>query len=114
MQLGMRVHLVPLEFQAVIARVLDSFDYKASVLGLVSGDADPNPEINVWTSGGGTHLWALTETKPATTWQAELDRLMHMQTAILDPKKRKEAYDRVQVILAEHSPVICLVSPNSL
>jgi peptide/nickel transport system substrate-binding protein len=113
-QLGMRVHLVPLEFRSVMARVFDSLDYDASILGLVSGDADPNPEINVWTSGGGTHLWALTETKPATTWQAELDRLMHMQTAILDPKKRKAAYDRVQAILAEHSPVICLVSPNSL
>ena len=113
-QLGMRVHLVPLEFRSVMARVFDSLDYDASVLGLVSGDADPNPEINVWTSGGGTHLWALTETKPATAWQAELDRLMQMQTAILDRKKRKEAYDRVQAILAEHSPVICLVSPNSL
>jgi ABC-type transport system substrate-binding protein len=37
-----------------------------------------------------------------------------MQTGILDRKKRKEAYDRVQAILAEHSPVICLVSPNGL
>ncbi len=39
---------------------------------------------------------------------------MHEQTAILDRKKRKQAYDRVQVIVAEHDPVICLVSPNIL
>lgn len=113
-KLGIRVRLVPLEFRAVLARVFDSFDYDASILGLVSGDADPNPEINVWTSRGGTHLWAPSETQPDTDWQAELDRLMHLQTAILDRQKRKEAYDRVQVIVAKYEPVICLVSPNIL
>ena len=56
-QLAMQVHAVPLEFQAVMARIFDTYDYEAAVLGLVSGDADPNPEINVWTSGGATHLW---------------------------------------------------------
>src|SRR6266576_742815 len=48
-RLGMRVHVVPLEFQAVMTRIFDSYDYEAAMLGLVSGDADPNPEINVWT-----------------------------------------------------------------
>jgi peptide/nickel transport system substrate-binding protein len=113
-QLGMRVHLVPLEFQAVMSRVFESFDYDATILGLLSGDADPNPEINVWTSGGGTHIWAPSETKPATPWQAEVDRLMHEQTTMQDRKKRKQAYDRVQQLVAEHDPVICLVSPNVL
>lgn len=112
--LGMRVHLVPLEFQAVMARVFDSFDYDASILGLVSGDADPDPEINVWTSGGGAHLWSPSETQPATPWQAELDRLMRDQTTVLDVHRRKQLYDRVQAIVAEHDPVICLVSPDVL
>jgi peptide/nickel transport system substrate-binding protein len=113
-RLGMQVHVVPLEFQSLMARVFDSFDYEASVLGLQSGDADPNPEINVWTSGGGAHLWARAETQPLTPWQAELDRLMQLQTTILDYKKRKQAYDRVQEIIAQYEPVICLVSPNVL
>jgi len=113
-QLGMRVHLAPLEFQAVMSRVFDSFDYDASILGLVSGDADPNPEINVWTTGGGTHIWAPSETQPATAWQSEMDRLMHQQTAVLDHKKRKQLYDRVQVLVATYDPVVCLVSPNIL
>src|SRR5215467_7120108 len=95
-QLGMKVHLVPLEFQAIMTRVFDSLDYEASILGLVSGDADPNPEINVWTSTGGTHLWAQTEIQPIAPWQAELDTLMQRQTAILDYKERKRTYDRVQ------------------
>jgi peptide/nickel transport system substrate-binding protein len=113
-QLGMRVHVVPLEFQAVMARIFDSYDYEAAVLGLVSGDADPNPEINVWTSGGATHLWALTEKPPVTEWQAEINRLMQAQTAILDYRKRKRAYDRVQELVAQFDPVICMVSPHVL
>src|SRR5260221_545081 len=77
-------------------------------------DADQNREVNRWTSGGGMHVWALTENRPATPWQADLDGLMQQQTAILDYRKRKQAYDRVQEILSEHEPVIFLVSPNVL
>jgi peptide/nickel transport system substrate-binding protein len=97
-----------------MSRVFDSFNYEATLLGLVSGDADPNPEINVWTSTGGTHLWAVTETHPMAPWQAELDRLMQLQTSQLDSKQRKATYDRVQQIVADEEPVICLVSPNVL
>ena len=113
-ELGMNVRVVPLEFQALMTRIFDSLDYEASILGLVSGDADPNPEINVWTSSGGTHLWAQTELRPVTPWQAELDALMQSQTTILDYKKRKRVYDRVQELIAIYDPVICLVSPNVL
>jgi len=113
-QLGMQVHLVPLEFQAVMARVFDSYDYEAAVLGLVSGDADPNPEINVWTTGGGTHLWALTDKEPTTDWQTEIDHLMRTQTAMLNHQERKRAYDRVQELVAQFDPVICVVSPHVL
>lgn len=113
-QLGMQVHVVPLEFQAVMARIFDSYDYEAAVLGLASGDADPNPEINVWTTGGGTHLWALTEKQPATRWQEEIDHLMRAQTAILAYRERKRAYNRVQELVAEFVPVICVASPHVL
>ena len=113
-QLGMQVHVVPLEFQAVMARIFDSYDYEAAVLGLVSGDADPNPEINVWTSGGATHLWALTEKEPATDWQTEINRLMRTQTSTLNYQQRKRAYDRVQELVAQFDPVICVVSPHVL
>ena len=113
-QLGMHVDLVSMEFQGLMARVFDSFDYESTILGLVSGDADPNPEINVWTSRGGTHLWAVAETHPLAPWQSELDRLMELQTTLLDFRKRKEAYDQVQQIIADEDPVTCLVSPHVL
>jgi len=41
----------------MIDRVFQSFDYEAAIMALGGGDADPNPEMNVWLSSGSTHLW---------------------------------------------------------
>jgi len=112
--LGMNVHVVSLEFHAMVDRLLNSHDYEAAIMGLASGDADPTAEMNVWMSNGDTHLWHPNETKPATPWEAEIDRLMQQQLVTLDYAKRKRLYDRVQEIVAENLPVICLVSPNIL
>jgi peptide/nickel transport system substrate-binding protein len=113
-QLGMTVQVVPLEFRAMVDRLTNTYNYEAAVMGLVSGDADPTSEMNVWLSSGETHLWHPRQEKPATPWEAELDRLMLQQLVTLDYGKRKSLYDRVQEIVAEDLPVICLVSPDIL
>lgn len=113
-QLGMNVHVVSLEFGAMVQRLLNSFDYEAAVMGLASGDADPTAEMNVWLSSGGTHLWNLTESKPATPWEAQMDQLMNEQLVTLNSARRKRLYDQVQQIVAQDVPVICLASPHIL
>lgn len=113
-KLGMKVHVVSLDFSAMVDRLLNSFDYEAAVMGLASGDADPESEMNVWLSSGGTHLWNLTESKPATPWEAEIDRLMNQQQVTLDYKRRKHLYDQVQQIVAQELPLVCLASPHIL
>jgi peptide/nickel transport system substrate-binding protein len=113
-KLGMRVHVVPLEFRALTDRVFHTFAYEACLLGLVSGDADPNPEMNVWLLGGGTHLWNLSPSRDSAPWESEIDGLMRRQLTTLDVQKRKQLYDRVQQLVAEDLPLICLVSPNIL
>jgi len=112
--LGMQVHVVPLDFRAMIDRVFQSFDYEAAIMGLGGGDADPNPEMNVWLSSGGTHLWRMNETQPATAWEREIDQLMNEQMITLDYHKRKKLYDRVQQIISEQLPFIFLATPNIL
>jgi peptide/nickel transport system substrate-binding protein len=112
--LGMQVHVVPLDFRAMIDRVFQSFDYEAAIMGLGGGDADPNPEMNVWLSSGSSHLWNLGETKPATPWEREIDGLMQQQMITLDYQKRKRLYDRVQQLIAENLPFIFLATPNIL
>ncbi|PYY20389.1 MAG: hypothetical protein DMG60_00365 [Acidobacteria bacterium] len=113
-QLGMSVHVVPLEFRAVMDRVFQSNDYDACVLGLGGGDADPNGDMNVWMSNGSTHLWNMHETKPATPWEAELDALLNRQLVTLEYKKRKRIYDEAQALIANNLPFIFLASPNVL
>lgn len=112
--IGMQVQIVPLQFQALLHRVFQTYDYGACLLGLVSGDADPNPEMNVWVTGGGAHLWDLTARQPATGWQAELNRLMRQQMTELSYPRRRRTYDQVQALVARYLPVICLYSPDVL
>jgi peptide/nickel transport system substrate-binding protein len=113
-QVGIDAQVVTLEFHSMVDRFLTSYNYEAAVMGLVSGDADPTSEMNVWMSNGDTHLWHPDQTHPATPWEAEMDRLMQEQQVTLSYAKRKHLYDRVQEIIAEDLPVICLVGPDIL
>ncbi|MGA2694591.1 MAG: ABC transporter substrate-binding protein [Terriglobales bacterium] len=113
-KLGMTINIVPLEFRAVIDRVFQTYDYEASIMALGGGDADPNPELNVWLSNGGTHLWHLGETKPATLWEDQIDQLMQKQMVELKYKERKNTYDQVQEIVATNLPFIFLATPDIL
>ena len=113
-QLGMTVRVAPLEFRALSDRLLTSRDYDAAVLGLGGGDADPAAEMNVWVSSGTTHLWNLGRPRPATPWEAEIDDLMKRQLVTLDYAARKRLYDRVQEIVAERLPLVCVAAPHVL
>jgi peptide/nickel transport system substrate-binding protein len=113
-ELGMHVQVVPLEFRSLIDRVTQTKEYDACVLGLASFDADPNSDLNVWLSSGGTHLWNPSQAHPATPWEAEIDGLMEQQLATPGFEQRQKLYDRVQQILADYQPMIFLASPDIL
>jgi len=113
-QLGMRVQVVPLESRSLLDRVTQSRDYDACIMGIASYDADPNSDISVWLSSGGLHLWNPSQPRPATPWEAEIDRLIEEQMSASIFEKRKKLYDRAQEILAENQPMIFLASPDIL
>jgi peptide/nickel transport system substrate-binding protein len=113
-RLGMHVQIVPMEFRSLIDRVTQTKEYDACILGLVSFDADPTADLNVWLSSGGTHLWNPSQAHPATAWEAEIDKLMEQQLDAPSFEQRKKAFDRVQEILAENQPMIFLASPDIL
>lgn len=110
--LGIKVTTAPMEFRSLLNRVLDTRQFDTVLLGLGGGDADPNPEMNVWLSSGRMHLWNPSQPAPATAWEKEIDLLMRSQMAELNPKARHAAYARVQQIVADECPMILLVSPN--
>ncbi|HXA86159.1 MAG TPA: ABC transporter substrate-binding protein [Candidatus Dormibacteraeota bacterium] len=112
--IGIAAHVVPIEGRSANDRLLNSHDYEAILMGLVSGDADPTPDMNVLLSNAQTHLWHLGEKTPATPWEAELDQLMQKQLVTPNYQQRKRIYDRVQEILAQQLPMVYLATPNIL
>src|SRR5258708_35584955 len=105
-QLGMRVQVVPLEFRSLLDRVTQSKEYDACVMGIASLDADPNSDINVWLSSGGTHLWNPSQAHPATPWEAEIDRLFDSQMSARTFDERTTNYDRIQEVIAGHDTMV--------
>jgi peptide/nickel transport system substrate-binding protein len=113
-KIGIHVNVVTLDFPSLIDRMTQSFDYEAIILGLTNVDLDPNGEMNVWLSSAENHQWNPSQKTPETAWEAEIDKLMREQAASTDPKKRKEAFDRVQEIVVEQQPFIFLINKNAL
>lgn len=113
-EIGIAAHVVPIEGRSANDRLLNSHDYEAILMGLVTGDADPTPDMNVLMSNGQSHFWHLGEKTPATPWEAELDQLMQKQLVTLNYQQRKKIYDRVQEVLAQNLPMVYLASPNIL
>ncbi len=113
-QIGIKVNLVTLDFPSLIERMTRTYDYEACLLGLVNTDLDPNGQMNVWLSSAENHQWNPKQAKPATVWEAELDRLMRAQSSATSDKKRKSDFDRVQQIVAEQQPFIYLVNKDAM
>ena len=113
-KIGIKLNVVPLDFSSLIERMTHTLDYEACLLGLTNMALGPDGQMNVWISSGDNHQWNPREKQPETAWEAEIDRLMRAQASNLDPKKRKEAFDRVQQIAWEQAPFIYLVNRHAL
>ena len=113
-KIGIRVNLVPLDFPSLIERITQKFNYEAAMLGFRNIDLDPNGQMNIWLSSAENHAWNPQQKSPETAWEAEIDKLMRVQASTEDPKKRKEAFDRVQEIVYEQAPLIYLINQNAL
>jgi peptide/nickel transport system substrate-binding protein len=113
-KIGVHVNVVTLDFPSLIARMTQTFDYEAILLGLTNVDLDPNGEMNLWLSSSDNHQWNPQQKTPETPWEAEIDKLMRAQASSADAGKRKEAFDRVQEIVYEQAPFIFLINKNAL
>ncbi len=113
-KIGIKVNLVPLDFPSLLERIGRKFNYEAAMLGFRNIDLDPNGQMNIWLSSAEDHAWNPQQKSPETAWEAEIDKLMRVQASTEDPKKRKEAFDRVQEIVYEQAPFIYLINQNAL
>ncbi len=111
-KLGIKVIFQPIEFNTLVAKCDNTYDYDCILLGLAPGNStDPSTGMNVIKSDGFTHFWFPRQKTPSTDWEAKLDSLMDAQLRTLDFAERKRDYDKVQEILAEQVPLIFTVTP---
>lgn len=111
-KIGVRMNFNPVEFNTLIVKISDDFEYECCLLGLTSGDPDPSSGMSVWLSSGRMHQWYPNQKAPATEWEARVDELMNLQMTTLDRAKRKEYFDEVQYIISDMAPYIYLVTPE--
>jgi len=107
-KLGMKVNLVPVEFNTLVNKLMASFDWDMVMIGLTGG-VEPHFGKNVWASSGGLHLWDPHQVIPATDWEKRIDEIYDQGAQELDENKRKVLYDEFQRIVADQLPVIYTV-----
>jgi peptide/nickel transport system substrate-binding protein len=113
-KIGIKVNVVTLDFNSLLERMTQSFNYEACILGFQNVELDPNSQMAVWLSSADNHQWNPSQKSPATQWEAEIDKLMRAQAASGDEHKRKQYWDRVQQIAWEQEPFIYLVNKDAL
>ncbi|MFN8643190.1 MAG: ABC transporter substrate-binding protein [Candidatus Binatia bacterium] len=109
-ELRLQVHVEPLGADQVIERLQSSFDWDAMLLGF-TGSLEPNDASSLLRSNGPLHVWYPNEPRPATDWEAEIDRLLDQGARSLDLDARRQAYWRIQEILLQRLPIIQTVRP---
>lgn len=110
--IGVKMVFSPVEFNTLVVKIDNEYTYECCLLGVGGGDPDPSSGTHIWLSSGRMHQWFPNQKKPATEWEAEIDRLMNLQMTTLDRQKRKEYFDRIQYILSDQTPYIYLVTPQ--
>ncbi len=73
---------------------------------------DPAMNPDFWLSSGSAHIWNIGQPKPATDWEKQIDDLMMTVMGSIDQAERKQAFDQIQKIFADHLPVIYFVAPR--
>lgn len=107
-KLGIKVNYRPLDFATLVEKLSTNFDWDAMVMGFTGG-IEPHSSSNLLRSSGNLHLWQPNQEKPATPWEAEIDRELDAGARELDPQKRVTHYWKIQEILHRELPMIQLV-----
>ena len=112
-RLGIRMQVAPIDFGDFQKRTSESYDYDAALLGSIISEPDPSSYSNLLSSRSPTNPWRPKQSKPATTWEARIDDLLAEQARESNTERRRAAFNEIQRILAEQSPVIPIVARHA-
>ena len=109
-RLGMKVHLLTLDFNTLVARLVVQRDWDAVVIGL-TGSPDPHFGSNVWKTGGSLHFWEDPQAPPSPS-QRRVDEIYGVASGLMDRSARKKLYEEWQEIAARELPHLYTVLPE--
>jgi peptide/nickel transport system substrate-binding protein len=111
-KIGIHVILQPVEFNTMITKIDDTFDYDCCMLGNYSdGGTDPFNLLDILKSAAYQHYWFPRQAQPSTPWEAQMDDLMDAQMKTLDLSEREKYFNQVQDLAADEQPMIFTVTP---
>jgi len=110
-QVGIGVDVVPLDFGALIERVM-SMDFDAVYFGFRASDTDPAANLDFWLSSAAFHLWNPSQAMPATDWERRIDELFALQLTLSDMDERRRLFNEAQTLFAENQPILYFAAPR--
>ncbi|MCD8378267.1 MAG: ABC transporter substrate-binding protein, partial [Candidatus Gastranaerophilales bacterium] len=113
--LGMQINFKPIEFNSLVNKITNSYDWDMVIMGLTGSPVEPHNGKNVWYSSGPLHLFnqraAGTVVCDRLDWEKSLDDIFDRAALELDFSARKRYYDEYQNIIYNQAPIIYLYSP---
>ena len=113
--IGIKVNFKPIEFNSLVNKITNSFDWDLIILGLTGSPVEPHNGKNVWNSNGPLHLF--NQRKPNDSrsdiypWEKQLDNIFEQGALKLKFNERKKYYDEYQQIIYNQAPIVYLYSP---
>lgn len=113
--LGMKVNFKPVEFNSLVNKLVNTYDWDFAIMGLTGSPLEPHDGKNVWYSNGSLHLFNQRPSDKKVTdklsWEAKLDKIFDEASLKIKFKDRKKLYDEYQQIVYDEKPIIYLYSP---
>lgn len=119
--LGMKVNFKPVEFNSLVNKLVNSYDWDLVIMGLTGSPLEPHDGKNVWYSNGSLHLFNQRQNRAGLlsrqqkddrlSWEVQLDKIFDEASLKTKFADRKKLYDEYQQIIYDEKPIIYLYSP---
>ena len=116
--LGMKINFKPIEFNSLVNKLINTFDWDAVIMGFTGSPLEPNGGKNVMMSDGTLHVYNMRLEKdmnsPRYDFENKIDELFIKGALATKFEDRKKYYDEYQKIIYEEKPFIYLYAPTRI
>ena len=114
--IGIQVNFKPIEFNSLVNKITNSFDWDTIILGLTGSPVEPHNGKNVWNSNGPLHLFNQRSQNDISgvlpyPFEKRINDIFDKASLCLKFNERKKYYDEYQQIVYNEAPIIYLYSP---